>query len=215
LRYVKVGVAGSRYGLVTIPLAEMGGRVVQTPLQITFQGMPQSDAIEARIRAKAMELEQFADRITGCRVVVEAPHQRGRKGILYQIKVDLTLPGGEIVANRAKRRHHGHEDVNVAIRDAFKAARRQLEDFVRKNRGEIKRHEAPPHGTVANLFPDYGFIRTSDGREIYFHANAVVEQGFAALEVGDPVRFVEVEGEKGSQASTVQPIGKHHIVAPK
>jgi ribosomal subunit interface protein len=104
---------------------------VQTELQIAFQDIPPSEAVETRIREKVAKLEQFHDRITSCRVVVAKPHRHGHKGTLYAVRIDLTIPGGaEIVVNRDPGLDHGHEDVYVAIRDAFDTARRQLQDHL-------------------------------------------------------------------------------------
>ena len=190
---------------------------MQVPLQITFKGIDASEAIEARIREKAGELERFSERITSCRVVVDAPHRSHQKGTHYSVHVDITMPGGgKVVVNRDPGPEGAHEDVYVAIRDAFNAAERQLQDHVRRRGGKVKVHEAPPHGHVAQLFPDegYGFIAAADGQEIYFHRNSVLNDGFDHLEVGQEVRFAmaEGEGEKGPQASSVTPVGKHHIV---
>ena len=187
---------------------------MQIPLKITFNNMEPSPAVEAAIREKADKLEQFADAITSCRVIVEAPHQHHHKGNLYRIKVDVTLPGKEIVTNRNPSQHHAHEDIYVAIRDAFNAERRQLEDYLRKRRGKVKQHEAEPHGKIVQLVPyeDYGVIQTSDGREIYFHRNSVIEQDFDKLEIGDNVHFSEEMGDNGPQATTVHVEGKHHVV---
>ncbi len=186
---------------------------MQLPLQITFRDMPPSEAMEAAIREKAAKLEQFFDHIMGCRVVVEAPHQHHRKGKLYRVRIDITVPGAELVVNRSPDDHHAHEDAYVAIRDAFDAARRQLDTRVARRRGDVKNHELPPHGRVLNLVPmeDYGMILTPDGREIYFHRNSVVNAEFDKLESGDEVRFAEELGEKGPQASSVQRVGKHHV----
>lgn len=192
---------------------------MQNSLQITFRGMEQSDAVESRIRAKMAGLERFARDITSCRVTVEAPHQHHHKGGLYCVRIDLRLPSGEIVVNRENHQDHAHEDVYVAIRDAFDAAGRQLEDYVRRQRGDVKSHEVPPHGKVSKLFRDdgYGFIETSDGTDVYFHENAVAEGAFGTLHVGDEVRLVVApgEGERGPQASTVTRIGKHHPTGPE
>jgi cold shock CspA family protein len=187
---------------------------MQIPLQITFRDIPPSEAVEARIRKEMDKLEQFNGRITSCRVVVEAPHRRHHKGRLYHLRIDLTLPGGELVVNREPSEKHSHEDVYVAVRDAFRAAQRELKRFGRKRRGEVKHHEAPAHGRVAKLFAQqgYGFIEAPAGRQVYFHQNAVPNEGFAKLEVGNEVRYVQVPGDEGPQASTVTPIGKHHIL---
>ena len=105
---------------------------MQIPLQITFHGMERSDAIEAKIREKAAKLDRFHSRLTSCRVVVEVPHRHHHKGKLFSVRIDMTVPGGELVVNRDSS-DHSHEDVYVAIRDAFNAAIRQLEDHARKH----------------------------------------------------------------------------------
>ncbi len=100
----------------------------------------------------------------------------------------------------------------VAIREAFDAAVRQIEDVTREARGQVKEHVAKGHGRVTKFLAgeDCGFIETPDGREIYFHRNAVLDGAFDRLVVGSEVVFVEEEGDKGAQASTVRLIGKHH-----
>ena len=187
---------------------------MQVPLQITFHHLDPSPTAETKVRERVAELEQFYDRITSCRVMIEAPSRRHHEGRLYHIRVDLNVPGREIVVKRDPPEHHAHEDIYVAVRDRFDAVRRQLEDYARRQRGDIKAHEVPVHGRVGSLIAekDYGFIDASDGTEVYFHRNAVADEGFDKLAVGDEVRFTvhPGEGEKGSQASTVVPIGKHH-----
>ena len=179
---------------------------MQLPLQITFRDIDPSPAIEEAIREKADKLDRHAPRIISCRVVVETPHKHQHKGKQYQVRIDLSIPGDEIVVNREP-----NPDVYVAIRDAFQAAERQLKDYRQRRRGDTKQHDEQPHGRVVRLFPDegYGFIATADGREVYFHRNAVLETSFDKLAVGAEVRFSEELGEKGPQASTVRPSGKH------
>ena len=188
---------------------------MQIPLQITFRDMEPSDAVEASIREKAAKLDQFYDQIMSCRVMVEAPHGHHHKGRLFQVRIDLTVPEGELLVTH--EHHHkdsAHEDVYVVIRDAFDAMKRQLEDYARKRRGKVKKHEPPAHGRVSSLNPgeDYGRIETPDERVIYFHRNSVLDNSFDKLEVGSEVRFVEEMGERGPQASTVTLVGKHHVV---
>lgn len=187
---------------------------MQQPLQITFRNIPRSESIEAAIREKADKLDQFFDKIMSCRVIVESPHSHQHQGRLYLVSVDVTVPGTELVANRSPDKHHAHEDAYVAIRDAFDAAKRQLQDYKRKLEGKVKAHETPAHGRVIELAPDreYGRIQTADGREIYFHRNSLVRGDYRDLEVGSDVRFVEETGEEGPQASTIYLVGKHHIV---
>ena len=188
---------------------------MQLPIQITYRDFQPAPAVDALIREKAAELDRYHHRIMSCRVVVETHHHHQRKGRLYHLRIDLTVPGAEIVVGREPGARHAHEDIGVAIRDAFDAARRQLEDHARKARGDTKTHAVPSHGHVSQLIAenDYGFIETPDGSEVYFHRNSVGGPGFDALWLGAEVRFdlVEGEGEKGPQASVVVPSGKHHL----
>lgn len=180
---------------------------MQVPLQIAFHETPLSDAVEAEIREKAAKLEEFFDRIISCRVVVESAHKHHHQGRLYGIKIHLVVPGEEIVVDRGHHDKHAHEDIYVAIRDAFDAVRRLLEDYARRMRGQVKTHaSAWSHGHVARIFPEegYGFIASPDGLEIYFHQNSVLHHGFGDLHVGAPVLYVSEEGEKGPQASSVR-----------
>ena len=187
---------------------------MQIPLQITFRHMEHSDALDAKIREKVQKLEQFAKHIMSCRVTVDLEHKHHQQGKLYGVKIDITLPETVIIADRHPDKHHAHEDVYVALRDAFDASRRQLEDYVRIQRGKVKEHKIMPHGRIKELFPstDYGWIETSDGREIYFHRNSVIDEDFDNLAAGDKVHFNEEMGEEGPQASTVHVEGKHHTI---
>lgn len=205
---------------------------MEIPLKITFRDMAPSPAIEANIREKAAKFDALYDRIMSCHVIVEAPHRHHHKGKAYQVRIHLTVPGGELVINHAPKRlaaakiprpeelekelaeshepskHGAHEDVYVALRDAFNAAGRKLQDHARRRRGKIKVHEPAAVARIVKLFPieDYGFLQTPDGREVYFHKNSVLAPGFDRLEVGAQVHFAEEMGEKGPQASTVRVI---------
>ena len=119
---------------------------------------------------------------------------------LTDVHITMTVPGGELAVKRVP-----NEDLYVSIRDAFNAARRKLEDFAREQRGDVKTHEGPPLAVIGKLFhdKDYGFLTTPDGLDIYFHAHSVINKAFKDLNVGMKVQFVEKEGEKGPQASTV------------
>jgi ribosome-associated translation inhibitor RaiA len=187
---------------------------MEPSVQITFRHMDPSAAIEAKVREQAQRLERFYDRITSCRVVIEAPHKHHNKGNLYHVGIELTVPDDKLVISRDREQHHANEDPYVAIRDAFDAMRGRLESYVMRRRRDVKTHEVPPHGRIARLDParDFGLIQTPDGREIYFHRNSVVDTEFDKLEVGTEVRFVEGLGEEGPQATTVHVVGKHHVV---
>lgn len=188
---------------------------MQLPLQITFRHMASSPALEARIRERAEELDRFFDRILSCHVVVECRHPRRRQGNLFQIRIDLKVPGHEIVVGRDPAADHAHEDPYVALRDAFDAARRLLEDLARTDRGEVKLHTVPDHGRITRLLPERncGFILGADGNEVYFHRDSVANGSFDGLAVGDAVRFVAQDRESahGPQASTVVPLGKRSL----
>jgi ribosomal subunit interface protein len=185
---------------------------MQQPVRITFKEMEPSEAIETRIREYAAKLEKFYDPILHCHVVVEAPHRHSNHGRLYDIRIDITVPGDEVVVSHQGPKDQAHEDVYVALRDAFRAARRQLQDVARKRRGKVKRHELPSHARVTKLYlaEDYGFLEGQDEVEVYFHRNAVLNDAFEDLHIGGVVRYVlaEGEGEAGPQASTVELIGE-------
>lgn len=170
------------------------------PPQITLKDVPHSDAVEAKILDKARKLERFYDKISGCRVTVESPQRRHHQGKLFTVRIDLTVPGGELVVNRVE-----NEDLYVAVRDAFDAAKRRLEEYAEKQRRDVKIHGEAPLGRVTKLYPDrgYGFIETTDGREIYFHRNSVIDPDFEHLKVGTGVVFLEEQGKKGPQATRV------------
>jgi ribosomal subunit interface protein len=176
--------------------------------------MQGSEALATKISNRADKLKKFCDSIVGCRVAVESRHHHHAKGRHFRLRVEVTVPGEKLVADREPDAHHAYTDVYVAIRDAFDTMQRQLEDYERRRRGQVKAHEVPRHGRVIELNPeeDYGRIETSEGRLVYFHRNSVVDGDFDALEIGAEVRFDEEMGERGPQATTVQLVGKHHIV---
>jgi cold shock CspA family protein len=204
---------------------------MQLPLQITFRNMGPTTEAEDWIRTESKKLETFYSQIMGCRVAIEVPHGHHRKGRLYHVRIDLTVPGSELVIKhepslskeirqsggaRMKKRQEvktPHRDLQLAIRDAFRAAGRRLQDYARRQRGDIKRHESPIVGRVSKLLPEdgYGFLTTPDGREIYFHERSVLNRGFRRLRIGSEVSFVEEQGEKGPQASTVRTSRKRPV----
>ena len=191
---------------------------MQIPLQITFEGgLTSSEALTTRIEREVAKLEKVHPRIISCRVAMIGRSGRHHQGDLYAVRLQITVPGErDVMIDRNPSADHAHEDPYVAIRDAFAAARRRLQDSQSRTKGAVKVHEEPPQGRVTQLFPeqDYGFIEAIDGREIYFHRHAVLNDGFDHLAVGAAVRFAEEEGDKGPQASTVHPLGKTHGLAP-
>jgi cold shock CspA family protein len=184
---------------------------MQLPVQISFRHMEPSPTLETIVREKASRLDTFASRIMSCRVVLEPSGKHHQHGNQYKVRIDLTLPGGEVVATREPDEHREYKDIAVAVRDAFDSAARQLEDYVRRQRGDVKSAERMIHARVAKLMPaeDYGFLATREGREVYFHRNSVLNEAFDRLEVGSEVAFDEELGERGPQATTVKLVGRH------
>lgn len=185
---------------------------METPLQLDFQGTDVSPALRSLVEERVRDLEARFGRITACRIAIKAPGGHHHTGGLLDVSIHLTLPGGrEVAVNRTPQNDERFADPAFAIADAFKRARRQLQDKVRPMQGKVKEPVRPPVGTIARLDHErgFGFLESTDGREIYFHQNSVLKGGFARLEAGDRVSYHETEGEKGPQASTVKPLGKH------
>ena len=115
-------------------------------VQISFRGMePSPPSVETQVRRRVEELQQLWDRMTACRVTLGADHRHHRHGKIYHVCVDLAVPGGTIVVNREPGENHAHEDLYVAVRDAFDTARRRLQDHMHRLDGRTKQHE-PPSG---------------------------------------------------------------------
>ena len=180
---------------------------MQLPLQITFRDIQPSPAIAEHVRRRAEKLDALYERLTSCRVAIESPNRNGNLGGRhYQVRIDLTLPGVEIVAGR----HHADvldSDLHIAIDRSFDEAEREIKDHMEKVR--VRRRNGTPHGRVLRMFRDrgYGFLEGIDGREIYFHEHSVLNGRFHALQIGSQVRYAEEDGEKGPQASTVEMVG--------
>lgn len=207
---------------------------MEYPLQISFRNIRPSLTIEEWIREEARKLDTFYDDVMRCRVAIEMPHRHHKKGRLFHVRIDLSVPGEEIVVKRepslsscarqsgdAQLRKHlelktPRKDVRQAINDAFKAAGRRLQDYARRHRGDIKTHTLTQIGRITEIVSDksHGFLTSEDGRRIYFHRNSVLRHGFARLKVGTTVRFVEEPGDKGPQASTVSIAGKKRVLSP-
>lgn len=179
---------------------------MQEPVRITTRDVALSGAEKAVVRHEVAKLEEFYDRIVGCRVLVETEHRYpAGRSVARAVRVEVSVPGGKLVVTRSL-----HEELLTAIRLAFDAARRQVENYARRQRRDVKTLDRQPHGRVSQLFPfeGYGFLESPEGNEIYFHRNSVLDAGFGRLEVGTEVRYVEEQGDNGPQASTVALIGK-------
>ena len=191
------------------------GELMETPAEIEFQGITAEPRIQEEIDRHITQLEKRFGRITSCRIVVRGPGETHRNANRFEIKIHLVLPDHKDVnVDYAPPADTRSTEVKTALNDAFKRARRQLQDRVRRMERLVKRHQPPPIGTVARIDPsgEFGFITTDDGREVYFHKNSVLNGGFAQLRPGSSVSFAEEEGEKGAQASTVRPTSRRPSV---
>ena len=179
---------------------------MQIPLEIQLKDGSNPPWVEDLVSRKVNKLEQFCHHITQCRVEIERPHEHADSGTPYRVLIDLTVPPDhEIVVDREPREGGPKRELRSVLTDAFEAAERQVKELVERQRGDVKAHPEP-RAFVATKLEDegYGFLRTLDGREIYFHEHAVLDQGFDRLEVGTQVRFEEEMGKEGPQATTVQ-----------
>ena len=187
---------------------------MDTPLELAFHNVDASPAVERQIRKRVERMHRRFGRINSCRVVVEAPHRSQANPLAFHVRIEARVPGRELVVSRDPGRHGAHFDPYVMVRDAFDAMERRLEQHSQEVRGEVKTHHQPLQGRVLRTFADYGFVGTTDGREIYFHRNAVVDARFEDLEDGAAVELSLVDGESpmGPQATTVRPIGRMELV---
>jgi cold shock CspA family protein/ribosome-associated translation inhibitor RaiA len=185
---------------------------MQVPLDITYRYVEKNEAVEELIRSKAAKLEQVCDYLISCRVAIEQDQKFQRSGSPFRVRIDMVVPPGhEVVVKRESSGGDIHDKLPEVIRDAFSAARRQLQKLTERQRGRVKTHpEQVMAAIVSRLFPeeDYGFLKSLEGEEIYFHKNSVVSSDFERLEVGTGVSYVAQEGEKGLQASTVRIVDK-------
>jgi ribosomal subunit interface protein len=190
------------------------------PIQVVFRQMRSSPAIRSRIEELASQLERFEPRLIRCRVVLEVPHRHNRQGRRYHIRIELTVPGRRaIVVSRNPSRLHSpaaHEDVWVALQDAFDAAKKRLEEGVRVRRGFVKM-PAPVsrlEGRVVRLVREspeegglYGFIEdAADGSEVYFHEHSVAHEAAERLRPGMRVQYTRERGVEGPQAAWVDTV---------
>jgi cold shock CspA family protein/ribosome-associated translation inhibitor RaiA len=189
---------------------------MQTPVEIDFQGLQANEQLRSCVTRNISTLEERYGRITACRVVIKGPSERHRQGGAFDITIRLSLPQGrEVDIGRSEKAQADNRllDPVVAVNDAFKRARRRLQDHARRMQGHVKSHDSLPIATVTR-FDDaagFGFLETQDGREIYFHKNSILDGGAREVMPGTRVTFFEEMGEKGPQASTVKVLGKHGL----
>lgn len=189
---------------------------MQVPLQINFQNMDPSEAMESRVRDCVARIEKLTDSIISCRVTLEAPHKQPHRSHVA-ISLNISVPGKDIIVKREQRRHETRSDAYQVIRVAFDIAARQLEEHLRISRRDVKtHHDGPTYARIVKLYPeqDYGFIETPVQLNVYFHSTAVSGFEFGELQIGTEVLYTlaSEEGPMGPQASKVQVVGGQHPV---
>ncbi|HUL49398.1 MAG TPA: HPF/RaiA family ribosome-associated protein [Gemmatimonadales bacterium] len=169
---------------------------------------PLAPDVERDVLDRIERLQHVFARITSCGVTIDIPrHRHLSDADRYRVRLDLGVPGGEVVINRQPA-----TELRTALDEAFAAARRRLEDFARVQRGAVKHHEHLPIGRVTQYFPlaGYGFLESADGREIYFDQHSVLDNAFNRLDVGSLVHFHEEPGNNGPQATSVKLAARQH-----
>jgi cold shock CspA family protein/ribosome-associated translation inhibitor RaiA len=201
---------------------------------ITFRGMKHSRALESDILIRIAKLEHYYQSLVGCRVLIEFRERHHEAGNRFHVRIDLTVPNGEIVVSHEATLHGMIQDLDtprlskstepdparkhavVAIHEAFDTMRRRLQDLARRRRGAVKAAVRQPRGKIAEIFPvdRYGYIEAADGHQVYFQKNSVLGNAFDRLKVGSLVSYAEEKGEKGPQASTVKIVHPHRHRLP-
>ena len=195
---------------------------MKVPPEITYRNVEKTNAIDNLVHEKIAKLENVCDRISSCHISIEKIHDRPRSGSPYRVRIDMTVPPGhELVAERNPAESNQYDTLDAVIRDAFNAARQQLVKLnQRQHESQRPQNQEQAEETTAlvtKLFKDrgYGFLRTLEGREIYFHRNSVLHHDFERLEIGTAVHFALEMGEEGPQASTVKIVDKPGVRAGK
>ena len=194
--------------------------VMETQVEVTFRGLPADPNVDALARREAHKLERYGQKLVSCRVAIEQPQRHQQGGSPFRVR--LFIGAGlqqPIVVTREPLKSDMHESLRTIVLGAFRAARRQIQSMTQRRRGETKALQEP-RALVVRLFPGasreegYGFLKTLDGRELYFHRHSVLHDDYERLAVGTEVRFEEEDGDNGPQASTVQVVNKPGIRTP-
>jgi cold shock CspA family protein len=186
---------------------------MQVPLETSFRGLSDAevDAAHSVIKDRVAKIDRLARDAISCRIAVSRPQEHQDTGSSYRACLRVTLsPHKELVVAKEPGDNDLHSDVRAVLNDAFDALQRQVVSTIQKRREHHHPAAPEPTGFVVRLFRDsrYGFIKTPDGEELYFHANAVTRGEFDRIEIGTQVRVVATDGEEGPQASTVDIVDK-------
>lgn len=185
---------------------------MRVPLEISFHGISRSENLEELIRTDAAKLEKVCDDLISCRVGIKLDQKSRNTANPFKIRIEMRFPpGNNLVVTHKSGIKEAADDLPTAIKNAFKSAHRRLKQLVEKQQGERKSHPQQEAGAlVTKIFPDegYGFIRSVDGEDIYFHRNSVLNDDFDRLEPGTGVHYTATLGDKGLQATTIQIVNK-------
>jgi cold shock CspA family protein len=185
---------------------------MDVPVEIAWRDVPKTDVVEDEIHAGIEKLEDVCDHVTSCRVAIERPHAHPDSGNPYRIRVLARIPPGhELVATKDETDELTKGGLAALVRDAFDVLSRQARDLSAQQRGEVKHHpEQAPNAIVARMHAeeDYGFAKTLDGRDVYFHRNSVLSGDFERLAVGTAVRLEFEPGREGLQATSLRVVDK-------
>jgi cold shock CspA family protein len=206
---------------------------MQVPPEITYKGVNSIPEIDALLQKQIVRLERVCDYIVSLHVAIEKEQRRHQLGNPYRVRLDIRVPPNhELVVKRQSVLHadtrppgktdeetdmtdsissRKEEPLPAVIRRTFDSARRQLEKLIERQRGETKIHpQNQITAFVDKLFREdsYGFLRSLQGEQVYFHKNSLLHQDWERLEIGTGVRYVPQVGEKGLQASSVEIVNK-------
>ncbi|TVR67350.1 MAG: HPF/RaiA family ribosome-associated protein [Gemmatimonadales bacterium] len=184
---------------------------MQVEPEIAFRDVPATEEYKNLILEGIDKLENVYPHLISCRTVVTDTTPDRRTGNVHRVRVEVAIPGSTIVVDPTDSAPGESRNVAQAISHAFDLARRRLQKAKELQAGDVKTRGLPPHGRVTRLLTDdfgvrYGFLHSREGRQVYFHEEALVGLDYDDLEVGDEVRFAAAEGDEGLQASTVAPL---------
>lgn len=180
---------------------------MKQPMQLRFLGMEPSEAVAAAARDKAAKLDRFHPDLMTCRVTIERVDRHQQQGQHFAVRIDVTLPGEELSIDRVQ-----HEDVYVALRDAFDDIRRRIQDSRARAQRKVKQHAGELHGKVVRIdaAEGRGFIETAEGDDYWFGRDNLAGVPFDHLDVGTEVQFIGEVADEGRQAKRVS-VGKHRF----
>jgi cold shock CspA family protein len=181
---------------------------MRVPLELSCVNIAKTDALGALVRKESEKLERVCTHMISCRVSIDKPQKHQRTGSPYRVRIHARVPPGhDLVSKREVGEGDMHEELVSVVRQAFRAMQNQLRGLTEKQCGRVKAHEEQQMtAVIETIVPERGcgFLRTLDGRQIYFHQNSLLNRDFDDLEVGVGVAFSETMGEEGPQASTVR-----------